>query len=338
MNWILPKILAEITQAPRYLPTIEWSSKSWTHNVFRVWELIFWRRYGIKAEIFTLLIDGRAVPHAFSFEAVCVLVEQSVRQHLRLPKMRIMKFKVPQFAFADVGGFSVPQSPAYRYAIVFDAAPVSGATGAAATATFSHTCTGTDGLLFAFGEINDQTKTVTATYAAVSMTKTSNSPFDAFTGERHYTFFLAGPATGANDIVYTASSGTPSWGFFAGSYSGCSQTGIPDATTTNSSASTTGLTTSLASNADNCWHMLSVRSNTDLIAAGTGATKRTAGVDISQGIFDSNSAKTPAGSVSLTIDMLPGPGTLSIMMNSFAPPGVAGLTIVHPTLLTLAVG
>lgn len=138
------------------------------------------------------------------------------------------------------------------------------------------------------------------TYGGVAMTQAASVGIYGG-GATSRIYILANPATGANNIVVTKSSGNNAIWSVAGSYAGAAQTGQPDATgSTTLSGSTT--TTSVTSVADNCWMVLvGWCDNGGTVSAGTGSTKRvqTTGYG-GNGLFDSNAAITPAGSKSMT--------------------------------------
>src|SRR5205085_12355012 len=84
LRYLLLKIMAVVTGAPRYVTDVEWSSKSWTHNVFRLYELSFGRRWGIRPELTSALgIDEKGretVTYQFhSFEAIVAHIEARIR-------------------------------------------------------------------------------------------------------------------------------------------------------------------------------------------------------------------------------------------------------------------
>lgn len=84
-------------------------------------------------------------------------------------------------------------------AIVFDA-PSSAQNSSASSLTFSHTCTGSDRLLFVGASAGHASGTSTVTYNAVSMTAES---WDINTGgdQNNSGHYLVAPATTANNIV-----------------------------------------------------------------------------------------------------------------------------------------
>lgn len=111
-------------------------------------------------------------------------------------------------------------------------------------------------------------------------------------------FYLIAPATGTNNVIVSCSAGDM-YGV-ATSYTGASQTGQPDAQTTNGSATGTSLTTSVTTVADNSW-LVGFSYMNFAISAGANTTLRIAsGAGTVQYMMDSNGAKTPAGSHGLT--------------------------------------
>lgn len=308
---ILPGVMSIATQHPRYLPEIEWSDKSITHNVFRVYEMLFWRRYGIRAEM--TAIPGRQFFH--SFESACAYAESRIRGLVPAP----VKIWIPQLA-TPMGGF-IPQSP-FLFAIAFDAA----ANGGTAGSSWSHTCTGSNRVIFAANTSLQSVGTPSATYAAVSLTQVNQ----ATTGPANYRqnlFYLAAPTTGANTLALGGSNRIGA----SSSYSGASQTGIPDNSNTGSN-STTSLTIATTTIADNCWVVMGMTtesSSNDSQTAGASTTQRstTGTLDSSVGgIYDNNAAKTPAGSVSLIVTHGGTTPGMAGVTASFAPPGAASNT------------
>lgn len=131
------------------------------------------------------------------------------------------------------------------------------ASGATASShTFSHTCTGSDLILFvtATGANGDVTG---ITYNSVAMTKINSTVTDSavlFTS----LWYLVNPSTGANNVVITTSTATGVVGSSA-SYTGVNQTGQPDASTTVASSTTTSYSSSVTSVANNCWTIATSR-------------------------------------------------------------------------------
>lgn len=181
--------------------------------------------------------------------------------------------------------------------IAFDSGSTMGA-AAASTLTVSHTCSGANRILFAGVNNANNTYTMSATYNGVAMTELTS--LNGAHGEgKCWLFFLVAPDTGTHDLVFTSNSVTALRG--AGiSYTGASQTDIPDAYLAENNASfTTSQTISVTTIADNCWvtGFFHDNYNGQNVTAGAGTTSRSG---TGQAMCcDNNAAKTPAGSVSL---------------------------------------
>ena len=206
-------------------------------------------------------------------------------------------------------------------AIAFDAFTDGNYTNSATTHTFSHTCTGSDRILFVTGFTNTSSDYITGiTYNGVAMTLVNK--LAAAASRYAYIFYLVAPATGANNVVLTASSSS-ALGGNASSYTGASQTGQPDA----SSSQTIGaspVNNSVTTVADNCWSILTQLNNqlTPSVAS-TNSTLRGGNTTFTDAqIFDNNTAITPAGSYTMTTTN-PDDGDYIYLMASFAP-AVAG--------------
>lgn len=189
--------------------------------------------------------------------------------------------------------------------------------------SFSYTCTGSDLLLWVyiiFFQTSDVLSTIT--YNGVAMTQVGTQS-SAGAGTRLYSYVLANPATGAHNVSCTWS-GTDSPQFRVASYTGCKQTGIPDASLTfDDEADANGDTESVTSIADNCWHICGWgNSSCSTWNAGSGSTLRQASSCI--GLFDSNGPKTPAGSYSMSVNLTAGTTKWYGVMASFAPVAASG--------------
>ncbi len=215
-------------------------------------------------------------------------------------------------------------------AIAFDAATDGLNNGGSGTLTFSHTATGSNliGFVGLLGDVIGGADDISSvTWGGVAMTlirKITSGPGGRFS----YVYALAGPASGSQSIVVSSSSNHY---LLAGAatYTGASQTGIPDNSTTNT-AGTDPITTSLTTVADNCWTFLFAESGSGgTFTAGTGSTFRKKDVAFSVwGILDSGNLIHPAGSYSMTVSSLSNGVTI---MCSFAPVG-AGASVTYPQL------
>jgi hypothetical protein len=179
-------------------------------------------------------------------------------------------------------------------AISFDA--TSGTTGSGTTVTYSHTCSGTNTILFVAACSYTADRITGITYNGVSMTfinKTSRST--AFIS----LYYLINPSTGANNVV-VSSSPSDTIHSISVSYAGVKQSAQPDNNTTTS-AGTQTVATTLTTVASNTW---SVHAAMNADQTGTPSasdyTSRNTQSDIIMG--DTNTPKTPAGSVTMTSD------------------------------------
>lgn len=238
MRRVLPEILAWLTGHGRYLPDIKWSANSWTHNFFRVYELIFWRRIGIKAEMSCMVGPGSVTYQAHSFEASCALFEQGVRElfNRRLP----LRVWIPMVVTTE--GLPKPASP-YLFAIALDTSLINTDPG---TKNMSYTCTGSDRVMVLFCKDGYQG---TFTYNSISL-----STVAAYSTKDTCVFYLLAPSTGSNTIAMTTGNpGFPGgWRYIATSYTGVKQSGFPDSSAAaTATANPTTLNTTVV--APNCW-------------------------------------------------------------------------------------
>lgn len=228
--------------------------------------------------------------------------------------------------------------------IAFDAATDGGNNGGASTSlTFSHACSGSDRLLIvivagdSFGGADDVTG---VTYGGVPMELVGKRA-PAASNRWNYLYLLENPASGANNVVVSASS-THYLLAGAASYTGAAQTGQPDASTTNDGGgSVTSLTTSVTVVAADSWLVCGENAYTgnNPPAAGTGTTRRTFDAPFGGwGLFDSNGA-VAAGSRSLQTTRPESVNTITHVMASIAPAGGGGGPTPRPAdLLLLGVG
>lgn len=190
-------------------------------------------------------------------------------------------------------------------AIAFVGAANGGSASVATSLTYSYTCgSGLNRLLVVAINGDVLTDLITGvTYAGVSMTLIDKQT--ANTGERwQYLFYLLAPATGANNVVISASGTCDSIASGAADYTGVSASGQPDATTKHSTAvAGNTFTTSITTVTDSSWTILSDISFSDGTppTAGTGLTRRTFDPSFgSWSLHDSGGVVNPAGSYSMT--------------------------------------
>lgn len=190
-------------------------------------------------------------------------------------------------------------------AIAYDAEYGSFTNSSSGSLTYSHTCTGSDLVLYVMAATASGVTVTGITYNGVSMTLVDSYTGIGLATDNVYLYILVGPSTGANNIVISAS-GSGSL-IYAGSssYTGAAQSGQPVHTAKNSTASATSLTTTVdtssAPSTDNCWVIGGYLMDGNFTAsAGANTTLRTTAVTKDWvGMMDSNAAVTPPGSRSL---------------------------------------
>lgn len=154
--------------------------------------------------------------------------------------------------------------------------------------TASHTCTGSNLVLFVWFFTNGTNDVTGVTYNGVSMTQIGaiQCPGDRFT----YLYYLINPATGANNVSITASTGGWAISGIAISYTGCKQSWVPDASQTNTATAATSITNTVTTVANNCWTVWVWHPNAGVTVTAWGGTtlRQNQASGISMG--DSNAA------------------------------------------------
>lgn len=211
--------------------------------------------------------------------------------------------------------------------IALDAASDGGNNGGTGTnLTWSHTCTGSNRILFVgvvgdviTGGVDDVSS---ITYNGAGMTLAAKRTVEGSSNRFIYLYYLIAPATGSNSVSVDFSS---SHFILAGaiSYTGAKQSAQPDATAnSNAGSNVTSWATSVTVVANNSWAIVVEQgfNSSNLPAAGTGSTLRQ--VDAAFGtmaMFDSN-GPLAAGSRSMTTTRTTAPTSwISHVMVSFAP-------------------
>ncbi len=189
---------------------------------------------------------------------------------------------------------------------------------AATSLTYSHTCTGTNLILYVGVFIISGADQVTGvTYGGVAMTRVDYVLVDTNVGT--YLYQLVAPSTGANNVVVSMSTSLTVQGS-SSSFTGAAQSGQPDAHTTM--VETTNViqsTTSLTTVADNDWLVAFCTNNSggSFATSATNLTRRT-NFNFSA-IFDTNAAQTPAGSKSVTVNMNSGSAKIGTCLSAIKP-------------------
>lgn len=182
--------------------------------------------------------------------------------------------------------------------------------------TWSHSCSGDNRILFVLarggGDEGDRISGIKYNNVALTRIGGATTPTENSVVSLWY---LIAPATGANNVVITLSSGYMLG--LACSYTGAKQSSQPDKSTTKAQASgSSSVTTTLTTVLDNCWSVIACRGGGTL-SGGAGTTLREEhGGD--NAMLDSNAPKTPAGSTSLVVDSDATPA-FGTVMASFSP-------------------
>lgn len=190
------------------------------------------------------------------------------------------------------------------------------ANNAATGLTWSHTCAGTDRVLFVGGRCD--TDPTAITYNGVSMTKLRAS----ISQDANFTFlwYLFAPATGTHTISVTAGAQTSVLGNSV-SYQGVLQSGMPDASSVQTITNSSTLTGTITTSADQCW-ILAVGSDTNGAGILNGVTSRTTitQTNNSSALYDNNGPQTPPASVNFqSLNDSASNANLALLMASFAP-------------------
>lgn len=343
---VLPVLMAKLSGKPRYRPEIIWSKKSWVHNVFRLYELIFWRRVGIRAESSTSLgVDehGRkTVKHEFyTYEALFAHIEILIRRALSREWISV-EITSWQFALpAQPGSIRIPH---LTFAIALDAS-ATGSASVTSPITWSHTVTGSNPLIAiggGAGGVSTQANFTAASYNSVAATKADSQQLTtAGNVDEVSLWFLGSPSTGANTVSMTATLGSsPGLGGNSTSYTGAQSGSTKDASGKTTATTSGDKTFTVTTVADNCWiHAVGIaraasgptlaadqtsRGSLAITMSGTPALLRAE---------DTNAAQTPPGAK--TLGMTAGGITVSAVLivgASFVPAGAA-VTTHNLTLL-----
>lgn len=293
----------------RYIPDIEWSGgKLITHDVFRLFERIFGRKFGIRAEasVRAEYVDGKIIQHQefYTMEAFLVFCECAVRKYIKNLEFGFEFIELPVFQFAGV----LPQQegiriPIFKFAIANTSTVVNGFTSNGTSCTISLTTSGSDraaiGCIWTWNAANTYTST---TYAGSTMTELGNRAADGsgsfirLTGKHNAT-------TGTNNLI-SNTSGNMQHISTAASYSGVNSTSaaaaFPDTATSGTSSGVTSITASLTTSVSNSWVFLHARTASRDMSASTDTFERCqASISgDSANLYDSNAARA-TGSNSL---------------------------------------
>ena len=174
-------------------------------------------------------------------------------------------------------------------------------TNATSPLTFSHTCTGSDLVLFVTSVSNTSETTTGVTYNGVAMTKVGE--VTDTNGPTQYLWVLFSPSTGANDVVVTNSGGVMAGG--AASYTGVDQGGLDASSNVVRDATTTSFAASLSTVVEDCWVICTSRTGGGLaLTAGANTVMRAQPETTylgSSAFWDTGAAQGSPGSKTMTV-------------------------------------
>jgi hypothetical protein len=180
--------------------------------------------------------------------------------------------------------------------------------------TVSHTISGSNRILFVSVTMNQATPGQAAdlvtgvTFNGVALTQLGKVATHSCCANsiETYLYYLIAPDTGTHDIVVSYSSVGNQYVFVAdSSYTGASQTGVPDASAESApnifpSTSATGTVTTVA---DDDWVVMGSYSGDGNTSAGSGTTVRATSPTLDRQVLSDNGGPVdPAGSVTLTVN------------------------------------
>lgn len=242
----------------------------WSYNLFRVWEIVFGKRLGVRFESrATVVKENGKVVIVYEFgtiESIVTHGETMIREFFRNKlKFNFKLVPIPEFAFAGL-----PTVPSiFRFSIAFVVVDHNNNNiGTVNTVTITHAPAGSNIGDVLFGIFNSGSDLgMTATDNAVSMTILDKSALGI--GRWVYTFFL-NPTTSGN-IVLTLGSNAALAGVVM-SYSG-NVGGLDNHTILNGSAATT-FSTTIATSTANEFVVAAGISDNDNVSGTWGQTTR----------------------------------------------------------------
>jgi hypothetical protein len=255
MKRVLPTILATLTGHSRQQVVrgrdFEWSSKLLVHNLFRIYELIFWRRVGIRAGTSVAVNNkGETIVHFHSWEDVFAQAEVFIRSLLKFRITLPVRIFTMQMASATPAPFGNP----YLFAIAYDTTGGGGTpnfAGKSTTFTYTHVCTGSNLTLASGAEKNNTASDNISgfTYNSVSGTIAKNfaaSTYDLAIG------YLVNPSTGSNSVVWGTLTNLSDW--TAASVSLTGTTATPSSPGSNTATASSGTASvAVTTTAANSW-------------------------------------------------------------------------------------
>ncbi len=279
---ILPVLMVLITGQSRYIPEIKWSDESWTHNVFRAYELMFGRRGNletgedvIRCE-WSLSMDRKTLK-IYTFEATFAHIEGLIRRLLKFEKLVPFKVVSPQLAMSN--GMVSPYSNPFLFAIAYNEDIGAAGGNSTAPAITAVDVSGTDGCILNALEFEN-----IVTLTALVFDDGAGGGSQAFTiigsaldveagNFRNYFHHLVNPTSGSGRRIL-GTVGTGPWRIGASYYTGVDQTTATTDHQQNTDASTPAAQLN-TSNANGSWQIGHANCPYGSLAISSGAVNRT---------------------------------------------------------------
>ena len=220
-------------------------------------------------------------------------------------------------------------------AIAYDSTATNYA-GSGTTISITHTSSGSDRIVWC-GVLDQQAVdpgVTSVTYDGVAMTGIASNPANngGVNNVHIRLYYLIAPNTGGKTVTATFAGSVGNSGLTCSSYTGASQTGVPDAQSkTENFGATTSCVGTVTTVADNSWMVMFVRTEIGGATFHTGTTNRYNNTD--GGFGDSGGPITPAGSHSLQYDF--GSSVNDCLVASFAPVSTGVVSKFHLWFLSL---
>lgn len=248
---------------------------------------------------------------------------------------------VPAYAIASVllGLFKahvVPFHWAIVGAIAVDAGTGRNFTAASSTLTYSHTNTGSNLILWNSVVTSTSDDISGVTYAG-TQSPTQLGKIQDPSSRWNYLYYLPAPTTGSNTMGISTTD-TPDFIFsFSASFTGCKQTGIPDASATQTVTNVipaTGINQNITVVASNCWAVFCGNNDATNCVANSGVL---VGTNNAQCLGHSN-ATIPTGVQNFGFTWTIANSSAALIVASFAPIADVLILSQNPNLLMMGVG
>lgn len=333
MRNFLTQLVADITRWPRYQPQIKWSSSSWISNIFRAYEYLFGRGWGVRPEANTSvrLVNGEwQVRYKFhTLESFLAHIEGTIRLYFalfpaffRFPQSPL-NYRPVYVTFSILGlvlSFHTHQHMLPFFGILLAIAHDNAAGNSVTSVgpmTYNHTVAGSDTIIYG-GMMNtaDVVSAVTFDSAALSLARKTAGQFS----HENYIYGKINPSAGTK--VFSITWDGVNRGCFAesASYSGVDQTSFPDNSGDATSGSGSSLAASVTPNATGCWAAgFFIHGAAHPITSVTNGTIRGVEQGSEASWYDSNGTVTAGVAYTFTMNLTGSDSELTITLVSIAP-------------------